>query len=427
MSKFQIILLGVFGLFILGAVLVFALARGSGSASVTLSVWGPFSPSEFGSLATGSGLTTKGYTLNYTEVSPATFDNDFTSALAENRGPDLVVVAQDSFWQEKTRLSLIPYTSINQADYQATFIDEGSLFAASTGLYAFPLVVDPLVMYTNRDLLDTAAIAEPFKYWDEIYSYVDKLTHKDGAGNITQSAIALGEAKNIPRAKDILSLLMLQAGTPVTEYSNDSLTSALLNTYNLPTLPSDAALDFYTQFANPAKPFYSWNRSLMGAETSFVSGDSAFYLGFGSEYANLKAENPNLNISVSAVPQSKASGKNITFGKLFGLAVVKNSYNQAAALSAATALISQPAIAAFAKSTALPPARRDLLAQRPSDAVNTVLYTSALQARGWVDPNAGKSDEIFTSLIEAVTSGRSGIGVALSTANNSLNLLIKTP
>jgi ABC-type glycerol-3-phosphate transport system substrate-binding protein len=427
MSKFQIILLGVFGFFILCAVLIFALARGSGSVQASLTIWGPFSPSDFGNSITATGLTSQGYSVAYTQTNPATFDTDFTSALAENRGPDLIVVAQNSFWQEKAKLSLIPYTSINQADYQNAFTEEGSLFTTPNGLYALPLIVDPLVLYSNQDLLDTAAIATPLKYWDEIYSYVDKLTQKDGAGNITQSALALGEAKNIPHAKEILSLLMLQAGTPITEYVNGGLSGALLNTYNLPTLPADAALDFYTQFANPAKPFYSWNRSLTDAETNFISGDSAFYIGFGSEYADLKQKNPNLNISVSPVPQSRASGKNLTFATMYGIAVVKNSPNQQAALAVATALIGQPSVAALSKATGLPPARRDLLSSRPSDAVNTVLYTAALQSRGWIDPNSDKTRTLFTNLIESVTSGRANISTALSSANNSLNSSIKTP
>src|SRR4051812_45048710 len=120
MSKFQIILLGVFGAFILGAVFIFALSRGSGSSAVTLSIWGPFSNAEFGNLVSASGLTANGYMINYSQTNPLTFDADFTNARAEGRGPDLVVVSQNTFWQEKSKLSQIPYTSINQADYQAT-------------------------------------------------------------------------------------------------------------------------------------------------------------------------------------------------------------------------------------------------------------------------------------------------------------------
>lgn len=41
-------------------------------------------------------------------------------------------------------------------------------------IIAFPLTIDPLVMYWNRDILSNAGIVKPPAYWDEIYSIVKK-------------------------------------------------------------------------------------------------------------------------------------------------------------------------------------------------------------------------------------------------------------
>lgn len=424
MSKFQIILLSIFGVAIIGAVLVFSLARGGSSASANVVIWGPFSASDFNIFAQNSGLTNnKTFTIRYVEEPSASFDADFTEALAEGKGPDLVILSQDQFWQERNKLIVIPYSSVSQNDFTSTFVSEGNLFAVSTGIYALPLVLDPMVLYSNSDLLNAAAIAQPPQYWDEIYNYTDKLTQKDAAGNITQSTIALGGTGNIPNAKNILSLLMLQAGTPIADISNGALVSELQNSYGLTENPATSALDFYTQFSNSQKPFYSWNPALPDAQTDFISGDSAFYLGLASELPILKAKNPNLNIGVTAVPQSRVSNKVITFGALYGIALAKSAVNPSAALTAALTLVSSASDASLAQTLALAPARRDVLAQPAADGVTQVFYNAALQAKAWIDPNPLKTATIFTNMINDVTSGRARTDEAISTANDELNAL----
>ena len=422
MSKFQIILLSIFGVAILGAVMVFSVARG-GSASISnIVIWGPFSQVDFNNFAHATGLdNSKTLSVKYVQESPANFDANFTEALAEGRGPDLVIISQDQFWQERNKLTLIPYSSVSQNSFTATFVSEGNLFAVSSGIYALPFVIDPMVMYTNNDLLNSAAIAEPLRYWDDVYTYAGKLTKTDGAGNITQSVMALGETSNIPHAKDILALLMLQAGTSIADFQSGGFTSELQNSYNLAEVPADSALDFYTQFSNPQKPFYSWNPSLTSAQTYFTSGNSAFYLGYASEMPVLKAKNPNLALGVSAVPQSRASGKVVTFGTLYGIALAKSASNPSVALTTALSMVSNTSDSAIAQTLNLAPVRRDLLSQSAPDGVSQVFYSAALQAKGWVDPNPSKTATIFTNMIDSVTSGRARTDEAVSTANDQLN------
>jgi len=276
MSKFQIILLAVFGIFIIGAVMLFSVYKGTSKSTSTVVVWGDIPTYDFTTLLTNGGLNAdKTFNIQYVEKSKDTFDEEFTEALATGTGPDLVILPVSKIFKNKNKLLLIPATNISPKDFSGAFVEEGELFMTSAGTYALPLYVDPLVLYWNRDLFTKAALTAPPKYWDEIYSYAEKLTEKDNAGNIQKSAIAIGEARYIPNAKDILSLLMLQAGTPIVDAAPNGLQSELTNNFNLPLVPAEAALDFYTQFSNPAKPFYSWNRSLLPAQTSFTSGNVA--------------------------------------------------------------------------------------------------------------------------------------------------------
>ncbi|MBX4199867.1 extracellular solute-binding protein [Candidatus Parcubacteria bacterium] len=426
MSKFQIILLAVFGIAILAAVLIFSLFRGSSNGSVSVTIWGSLPQSDFSAFISNAAINDKTLTVNYVEKSGSTFDHDFTEALALGKGPDIILIPESLLWTEREKLLLIPYQSVSQKDFSSTFVQEGELFLSSGGIYALPLYMDPLVLYSNRDMLDSAAIAQPIKYWDEIYSYISKLTKKDNAGNIAQATLALGETKNIPHSKDILSLLMLQAGTSITKIQSDgSLIPTLTNSLNSPTNPASSALDFYTQFSNQAKDFYTWNRSLLSAQTNFISGDSAFYIGFGSEFKELKAKNPNLNIGLSPVPQSRASGREVTMARIYGLAITRGSKNPNGALTAVLTLVSHDKGKILSEVLSLPPARRDLLSQRPDNGYLAVLFDAAIQSRGWLDPEPTKSALILNSMIEAVNSGRSGTEEAVAKGNDDLDELTK--
>ena len=427
MSNFQTILLVIFGVFIVLGVLVFSLYRGSGGVSdVTVTIWGDISSHEFNDLLKLQSLKQEEIpNIRYVEKSTENIDAEFTEALARGIGPDLIIISQDRFLENKPKLSVIPYGSISERDFKATYIEEGELFLDQTGIYALPLSIDPLVLYYNRDALSSAGLAQPISYWDEIYAVAQNLSKKDPAGNIISSVMALGEAKNIPHAKDILSLLFLQAGTPITGFVGDDLRAQISYNSGLPTVPAVSALDFYTQFSNPTKTYYSWNRSLIDALTHFTAGDSAYYLGFVSEYRIIKNKNPNLNFGVSPVPQSRVSGKTTTFGQMKAVAISRGSKNPTAAFIVATKLASKELTSALSSILVLPPPRRDLLSIRPTDALWPVFYDAALQSNGWLDPNRLATKVIFQEAIESVTSGRARTTEAINEANKKVEALIK--
>lgn len=426
MSKFQTGLLIVFGVFIIIAVILFSQSRGSGSSSVNLAVWGTMSERDFDNVLSSAGLNQSDVqSFDYTMKNESSFSAEFTEALAVGRGPDLIILPVDGLIKEQDKLLLIPNESVKPADFVSTFVKEGELFQTPLGTYALPMYMDPMVLYWNRDLLAKSALAAPPVYWDEIYDYVSKLTTKDNAGNITQSAMALGEARNIPHVKEILSLLMLQAGTPITAYSGEELRAVLTESIASVQLPSIAALEFYTQFANPAKSYYSWNRSQLSADTHFTSGKSAMYLGFASELPVLKAKNPTMDIAIAPVPQSRASGQVSTFAKLYGVAIARSANDPVSALTGALALVSKDTASALADVTPYIPTRRDLLSDRPGDPAGFVFYAAALQSRGWLDPDPIKTKTIFTEMVESVTSGRARVDTAVNNANSSINTLIE--
>ena len=426
MSKFQIILLAVFAVSIVAGVAAFSLYRGSSGKTVAMTVWGDISSQDFSLLLNASAISQdRTFTISYVEKSTGTIETEFTEALARGTGPDLVILTQDKLWKNKPKLSIIPYTSISERDFKTAFVEEGELFLDGAGIYALPLSIDPMVLYYNRDLLSAAGQARPMAYWDEIYALAANLSKMDAAGNLVSSVMALGEARNIHHAKDILSLLLLQAGTPITSFIGSELRSQISMNFGTPVSPGEATFNFYTQFSNPARVYYSWNRSLIDAQTHFTSGSSAYYLGFASELRVLKNKNPTLNFGVSPVPQSRVSGKTVTFGRLRAVAISRGSRNPSAALALATKLVSREAALSLAEILALPPARRDLLSRKPTDATSSVFYDAALQSKGWLDPDTVATDIIFRAAIESITSGRARTLEALNKVNSEIEALIK--
>lgn len=429
MSKFQIILTAIFGVSILTAVAVFALYRGgAGSNAVSIKVWGDLPSEAFGQLLSESlrGID-ENLSVSYVEKDPSKIDAEFTEALAVGAGPDLIIITQDNFWKNRTKLLPVSYESVGARDFKEAFVEEGELFLTSEGIYALPLAIDPLVLYYNRDILTFVGEAKPIGYWDEIYSLTQKLTVRDGAGNITRSAIALGETRNIANYKEIMSLLLLQAGNKVMVpgFNSDELRSALNDRTGSAVSSGEAALNFYTQFSNPSKAYYSWNRSLPEALDRFTSGDSAYYLGFASELTKLRNKNPNLNLGLALVPQSRVSGKRVTYGKVYGVAITRGARNYQGALRAATILVSKQLAGPLSEKLALPPARRDLLSQKRTDNIWPVFYEAALQSRGWLDPENAISGSIFKEMIDSVTSGRARTSEALTAAAERLEKITK--
>lgn len=424
MSKFQLTLSIVFGAFIIIAVVLFSLYKGTSKGKVNVVVWGSMPATQFNQLIYTGNLNTNLVSYTYVEKSEDAIENDFTEALATASAPDLIILPSSLVYKDRTKLYEIPYSSVSQGNYQNTFIDEGDIFLDSSGIYALPFEVDPLVLYWNKSAFSSAGLAKPISYWDEIYNASGRLTVKDAAGNITKSVMALGETKNIPHAKDILTLLMLQAGSSITEQGQSGLQSTLLSNQNLPINPAGAAVDFYTQFSDPQKPFYSWNRSLLPAQSSFLVGDSSMYIGYASELKTLKAKSPTLNIGIAPVPQSRTSAGVMTLGKLYGIAISRQTADPAATLSAALTLVSNASQTLLTGISGLPPVRRDLLSTNPTDPAAQVFYTAALQSKGWIDPDAVATNQVFVDLIDSVTSGRARTSDAINQANSALQAVI---
>ena len=165
MSNFKIIVIAIFSVCIVVAIALFALSKASSTAQVSyVTVWGTISTDTFTTAFNASSLfNSKTTKVSYVQKSPATFDSDFVNALADGNGPDVVILRDDSVYKNRARLFVIPYASYTARTFKDTFIEEGEMFLSPNGVVALPFIVDPLVMYWNRDMFSNAVISEPPK------------------------------------------------------------------------------------------------------------------------------------------------------------------------------------------------------------------------------------------------------------------------
>ncbi len=370
MSRFQILLIGIFLFFIVAGVLVFSLYQGANrSERAQIVLWGTLPGSVFQDISETEEYKASGLNLVYVEKDTVAFDRDFVNALAEGRGPDLILIPHDFLFKEEAKLYIVPFETFGERDYKDTFVEGSEMFLNGKGVLAIPFTVDPLVMYWNRTLFQNAGIAKPPTTWDEFIALSSKLSEKDSGGNIRKSAISFGGFQNVKNAKEILSLLIMQFGSPIVGTGADGENEVMLDTTRSgggAGSGTEEALNFYTSFSDPTKQNHSWSRALPLSENAFIGGTLATYFGFASELSNLRLKNPNLNFDVALMPQLKNANTKMSFGRFSVFAIPRQSSNAGEAYFAARTLTSAPVLNIFQDILGLPPVRRGfLLAQTP--------------------------------------------------------------
>lgn len=434
LRPFQIILIGIFAALAIGGVILFALFRGFGGEAnpygASVEIWGTLDERAFGSAI--SAVTDQDddfQVVSYVQKDPRTFHEALTSAVAEGRGPDAIVLSNDLLLSERAKLFPIPYDTLPLRNIKDAYVDGTELFSLSDGTYGFPFAVDPLVLYWNRDLFSSAGLAAAPATWEQIVSQtVPALARikRSPAFAVERAALAFGEYANIENASKILLMLLLQAGSPLITESADGY-AVLLNQSNVETQrrPAEAALDFYTQFANPARPVYTWNRSLPLDRNAFLAEDLALYFGFGSEYPSLRTGNPNLNFDAVQIPQGSNGGSGVTikksYGTFYALSVLRSSDNFPGTYLALVKLSEGERASALALDLGFVPVHRAALALGNPDPFKQTMYTMALIARGFLNPSPSASEDIIKTMIEDVTSGRAGISEAAGDATDRFN------
>lgn len=388
-------------------------------------VWGTIDPNIFKDVKNSIISTDKNFdAIEYRYVDERTFDDELINAIAEGRSPDLIMLRSDALVTHRAKLLSIPYTSFPLRDFRDTYVDAGEIFAMKDGIYALPFLIDPLIMYWNRDLFATGGIAQPPSDWENVVArVVPNLTKRDTSRNILQSALAFGEYRNVTNAKEVLLTLTMQSGSLMVSEGSQGYVVEIDKAANQNAqTPLDASLEFYTDFSNANSPLYTWNRAQPSDKNAFVAEDLAIYFGKGSEAEDIAGKNPNLNFDVAEVPQGAAATIKRTYADVYGLAIPRAARNPQGAYAAARTLTSAPNSKTLAGRLGMSSAQRSVINAGDTSPYRQVVLRSALIARSWFDPDPNASDSIFSQMIEDVVSNRVRVSTAVNDAVRRLTL-----
>ena len=417
------------GIFAIAAVFAFMIFSGviklgtdKNEARGTVTIWGTISAQTLQRYI--NEIKDQNLNVIYTQKSKINYENQIINSFASGSGPDLFMMSHEGIIRHGDKVLEIPYASFPKHNYEAIYVDEAELFLTDTGIIAFPVTIDPLLMYYNKVLISSAFILDIPKYWDEFSKFVPKITDYSGTGEIITSAASLGTYDNILNAKAIITSLILQNNNKLvgTDPATNRKRSLLaLNEEFLEK--TKRALEFYTSFADFDSVTYSWNEALVKSRNKFIAGEVALYFGRASEVENIRKKNPNLDFGVELLPQARDRGR-LTEGAMRGIAISKQTKNIPASLNIASKISGKSFSDGLARDLFEAPARKDLLRNKPEDAFRTLVYNSAIISKGWLDADPEESENILRALVRNINTGELSIDDAISRAHADLNTLL---
>jgi ABC-type glycerol-3-phosphate transport system substrate-binding protein len=275
-------------------------------------------------------------------------------------------------------------------------------------------------------MFNSAGIPSPPTNWEELLDDVYTLTEKDKWGNIKKSGIAMGTAENINRSTDILTLLMLQGGTRMTNEEHSQATFNQVVRFEQERFsPGKEALRFYTDFSNPAKNIYCWNRQIPYSIDAFYEGKVAMMINYSHSIETIRAKSPYLNFAIAPVPQIKDKELDINYANYWGLTVSKNSENSNEAWKFILYLAQKENVEKYLESTKRPTAKRDLIEWQKGDPDLGIFANQTLSAKSWHQIDNSAIEKIFADMIESIVLEKTSLGRALNEAADKVTILMK--
>lgn len=377
-------------------------------------------------------------TINFRKLRYEDYEKEILNSLAEDNGPD--ILSLHNTWVNGWRSKLLPMPKSITLPYQETsgglkkevitvlrtsaslgvkgvrnnFVDvvAGDVVFPSQdgsgedGVYGLPMSLDTLALYYNKDILNLAGVPTPPTTWSELQGLVKKITKLDADGKIVQSGVALGTARNVERASDIIALLMIQNGATMEDERGQvafDKTPASLKGRGVP--PGEEALVFYTDFANPGKEIYSWNANMPNSLEAFAQGKTAFFLGYSYHLPLIKNMSPKLNFAVSGVPQIQGNPE-VDFANYWVEGVSKKTAYPDFAWDFIQFATAGSQTESYLQKAGKPTALRSLVVNQGEDLDIGVFASQVLRAKSWYHGNnSAAAEEAMLQMIESVNRG----------------------
>jgi ABC-type glycerol-3-phosphate transport system substrate-binding protein len=387
-----------------------------GGSDTRLEVWGLWQSSSTMNSVIEAFAQETGIQVDYQKLaSVADYERMLLEAFALNREPDAFVIHHT--WVENKRhfMTPAPPDVISMRQLLDEFVDVVAFdVVRDNGIYALPFSVDTLALYYNRDMLSAAGAVRPPRTWEEVQRLTESLTRIGRTGDIEQSAIAFGTGANINRAGDIVQVLMMQSGMPLSDPNSGRA--------SLFDEGGTRSLTFYTDFANKTKTVYTWNLQQDYSLDAFAASKTAMMVNYSYHAATIRAKSPRLAFATAPLPQIPDS-KIVNFASYWPFAVSINSDHQNEAWQFVRFMTRPDMAERINQAEALPPAHRESIDKLRGDPFLGVFAEQALTAASWRRPDIAATDAIFHDMIDSVVLGTAAVSEALTTAEGKLNQL----
>lgn len=388
--------------------------------------------------------------IEYRKFRPEEYEQALLDAWAEDRGPDIFSIHES--WIKKYQTKIAPMPAEIEMVY---LVEKGTLkkeivpelrkqktltlreikdlfpdvvykdvILEDNQVYGLPLSMDTLVLFYNRDILNQSGVAEVPKGWEDFQEAVTKITRFDNQDNIIRSGTALGTGQNINNSPDILSVLMMQIGTQMTDERGYPTFFSQSNRSNSPGLN---ALNFYLDFSSPVKVVYSWNKGMKNSLDAFIEGRVGMIFGYNYYLPVIRSRAPKLNLGIAPIPQDNPNNPK-NFANYWVETVSQKSANIDAAWNFINFMVQSEQNQKYLSHTNNPAALKSLINDQFD---NEDLYATAVQtltADNWyIGQNPAGMEEAIKTMIDQILEAvdERTVATIIRTAIEKINQTIK--
>lgn len=439
-------LLGVLGIIVF-AVSNFSSSSGDAQLTGVVTVWGTLPQKEISKIMYEYSQNAKTYTVKYVEVPEADFHDRYVEATARGEAPDIVLAGENVLFPLRNYFTQMAPDYLTETNFRAIFARPTYKLYGQNGTFLLPLAIDPMVMFTNTNIMINAGYTKPPEYWIDLPIFVKAVLDLNKNSTISDTkAMAMGTFTNITYAKELLETLLLQLQNQVinryfeTQTQSDKIVyverfESLLgykdSKRNIDNSPNaQLVFNFFVQFINPnLESYYTWSRRAPQDRDLFAAGNLGIYFGLASDKAYIDTKNPNLKYEVATMPIPKAEEQNylsVNYAKIYCLAVSAKAPNQFLSQKVITDLTDKDNSAKTAALFNIAPARADLLATAQSSTLLDVVYRAASRGDFVLEPKKDLLKTLFDQITESFAGTRLTPVEIISKAQDELSRQVQT-
>jgi len=340
---------------------------------------------------------------------PGDYEDIVRERQYEDEGPNIFMVQNSwlSLQKNKDKVLPAPKEIMNLVKFENTFarVTKDDLTDKNGNIYALPFYIDTLALYYDNDAFLNENLIKPPADWNEFKEYAEQLTIFDENGDIIRSGAAFGGGSNVNRSQDILMLLVMQ---------NNISNERAKNLVSFNNKGSSAAVNFYTDFTNPARKVYTWNEDQMYSIDAFTQKKAVMMVNYSHHIENvINKTGNNLNFKIAPIPQLDKNNK-VNYASYWVPVVPKKAFCGKAAKTSANCYSLAWEFLNFAAkkenaklyldSTKKPAANLELAKEQFTDFNDqrSVFAGQIFTARSWEHPDDSLSDRILVKMIDSI-------------------------